>query len=255
MTSGIAQLSHLLQQNASTKSKKWLEAYMKHVIPFHGCKAPVIRSVAKQWFNQYLSKDPKSQLEIITPLISVEHSEEKYAFSILLQEFRNRHGSDFDLEIIHVIQSAFENNQIFEWANCDAVSLKIISKIIHGNVEYANRVLEWRNSDNNWLKRASAVSFIPFVKGGVFKDGSSVDSAVMKLADSLHDSLFRFHQTACGWMLREYWLFDPSFVIKFLEHNGRNMTGEGVRYAVEKMPRKEAKRIMTFIRESSQEQQ
>ena len=53
----------------------------------------------------------------------------------------------------------------------------------------------------------------------------------------------RFAQLGCGWLLREISLVDKEKVKIFIEENLEKFSKEGLRYAVEKMNEKEAKKI------------
>lgn len=54
----------------------------------------------------------------------------------------------------------------------------------------------------------------------------------------------RFVQLGVGWVLRELSLADLKLVTKFIEKNKRHFSREGLRYATEKMSKRDKESIL-----------
>ena len=96
-------------------------------------------------------------------------------------------------------------------------------------------IQEWSKSTNTWLQRASLVSFVPLAKNGE-KNYSGFTHDILNCAERVVRNPERFAQTCNGWLLRELWLANNSYVEDFIERNIMYFSSEGLRYSYEKMP-------------------
>ena len=95
---------------------------------------------------------------------------------------------------------------------------------------YANRLKEWSHSQNRWVRRASAVSFILPARKGVFKE-IIFEIANILLLDS--DDLV---QKGYGWMLKSLAETYEDEVYQYILDRKSVMPRAALRYAIEKMP-------------------
>ncbi len=84
----------------------------------------------------------------------------------------------------------------------------------------------------------AAVSFVNLARHG------NVTAEVLQVCKTTIKNPERFAQLGTGWVLRELWLAEPAVVEVFIKENYQHFSREGLRYAIEKMPKKLQKEIM-----------
>ena len=97
--------------------------------------------------------------------------------------------------------------------------------------EVVAEVKSWAKSQNRWLKRASAVSFIVPAKRGLFL------SEAFEVADVLLLDGDDLVQKGYGWLLKEESRMHQKAVFDYVVRNRRVMPRTALRYAVELMPK------------------
>jgi len=116
------------------------------------------------------------------------------------------------------------------------------NQFLHGvrnHPELASRVAGWSGSDNRWLRRASAVTFILLARKGEFLD--EVYSIANALFADKSDDLV---QKANGWVLREAGKTDPDRLETFLLAYYSDIPRTTLRYAIEKFPTEKRRAIL-----------
>lgn len=93
-----------------------------------------------------------------------------------------------------------------------------------------------------WVRRGSAVAFVPHARKGRLLDGAY---AVAELL--LGDDEDLIHK-AVGWLLREAGKTDAGRLTRFLLEHGPSIPRTAVRYAIERFPEKERKRLLAATR-------
>ena len=99
----------------------------------------------------------------------------------------------------------------------------------------------WCLSENRWVRRASAVSFILPAKKGLFKE-NLFDIADRLLLDG--DDLV---QKGYGWMLKELAEAYEEEVYQFILERRAVMPRTALRYAIEKMPAEKKREAMKRV--------
>jgi len=96
--------------------------------------------------------------------------------------------------------------------------------------QLTERVKLWTKSDNRWVRRAAAVSFIVPARKGLFHN-HIIDIATLLLTDN--DDMV---QKGYGWMLKAASQANQELVFNFVMSNKANMPRTALRNAIEKMP-------------------
>lgn len=212
-----------LQKNADEKNRIGSENYLKG-IKFRGLKMNQILGAYKS-FKKGLKKLGKEEIiKLSLELLKSEYFEDK-RFSIqLLSDNCNL----LDYEFVKSLYDYFDAH-IYEWATCDVLASKVISKIIIKDNKTAEIMVNWSKSDKNWAKRASIVSFVNLAAKYDF------DNIIIEISRNLIKNDFRFIQLAVGWCLRNLGQKNLELVLKFIKENYKYFSREGLRYASEKM--------------------
>eukprot|EP00803_Ostreobium_quekettii_P003343 evm.model.scf_362EXC.11 EVM.evm.TU.scf_362EXC.11 scf_362EXC:64437-65566(+) len=243
-------LQSKLDARASRETKGWIEKYMKNVIEARGLQTPDVVSMVAEWRREEGVDElaPKTQKMIATLLMKSDYTEDKLASSLVFQTCLIPSGSIAWRDSLPWFASFFDDGLIWDWASCDGFCGRVLKHLVMSQKERAEReacargISEWRNAENLWRQRASCVSFVTLAKQG--------DAFFPGFKDMLLDGCGttvrrqeRFVQTGTGWLLREIGKGDESALVEFCEWNLEWFTGEGLRYAVEKLPREQSSKL------------
>jgi 3-methyladenine DNA glycosylase AlkD len=158
-----------------------------------------------------------------------------------LDRFAGKMGSD---ELDH-FRSWLEADLLDNWAAVDTLCPHTVGTVIQKKPELAAKAREWADSDNQWCRRASAVSFILLARKGQFLD-LCYEIAEVLFADKSHDLV----QKGNGWMLREAGKTDSDRLERFLFQHGPNIPRTTLRYAIEKFPKEKRAELLVATKRS-----
>ena len=117
------------------------------------------------------------------------------------------------------------------WVKIDDFCTHSLSYLINKYPKLATQLLTWTKSQNRWVKRAAAVSFIyPF---GQRKKYLPV---IFKVARKLLTDEDDMVQKGYGWMLKEASNHNQKEVFNFVMKHKAKMPRTALRYAIEKLP-------------------
>eukprot|EP01017_Pseudomicrothorax_dubius_P040875 TRINITY_DN6479_c0_g1_i4.p2 TRINITY_DN6479_c0_g1~~TRINITY_DN6479_c0_g1_i4.p2 ORF type:complete len:255 (-),score=61.10 TRINITY_DN6479_c0_g1_i4:1393-2157(-) len=224
---------------------------MKGLVKCHGLQNPGIVKVFKEEIKGNIGEFTKDELKNLGFLqLRSEFLEEKYIGCFILKEI---HKNVTEEDFKH-IESFFDQGHVNNWAMCDGMCSYFLKNWSKGNEERTKLISKWREDANIWKKRASCVAFIT---NGRHLDGSHnfvgfTDLMFENCRVVLH-CRERFPQLGAGWLLRELSVGDRPRAIKFIEDNYNLFIREGLRYAIEKLPTPEQKRLLAFQKQSELE--
>ena len=138
--------------------------------------------------------------------------------------------------------------RIDNWCHSDGLSA-IYSRILEGNQkEVYPQLLEWNQSENEWLRRISLVSLIHYSgKNAVFMPLKKV----LPLVTNCLDDERYYVQTAVGWVLREMRQVYQSEVIKYLQTHAGRLSTPAFSRAVERLNARELTKLRELRKVSS----
>jgi 3-methyladenine DNA glycosylase AlkD len=206
--------------------KKWEKVH------YHGLKTPELRRIERELY-QLVRKEwtYADAVELCEQLMPDRYLESKGLALMLLARYRR----DFDEGFLHCAKSWLERGLCDNWAVTDHLSTQILSSLIDKFDRLAATIESWNRSPNQWVRRASAVSFVkPASKG------RHLDRAY-RIATALQPDPGDLIHKACGWLLRECGKADAARLEKYLLKHGPAIPRTTVRYAIERFPA--AKRI------------
>jgi 3-methyladenine DNA glycosylase AlkD len=235
----IDQLQQRLTEAGDAKTKAWMEAYLKHSLPFRGLKLPQVRTIVHDWVKaeKFVDQAPAQQLATALTLIHEPWGEDKLAGTLLIQEImiKNR-VIDWQTDLA-TFAELFDTGAIQDWNTCDWFCVKVLNALVKQQGQAcAMAIMGWCHADNLWRRRASLVSFVNLAKHGDSNFPGFV-SLLLKACSVVVLSKERFAQTGTGWVLRELGIAEQETVINFIKTNSSNFSSEGLRYAIEKLPK------------------
>ena len=197
---------------------------------FLGIKVPVIRqAVSREWRG--------CTFENLEECISSEYHELRLAALLaLIQIFKHSTYAGqkkcVDFYLSHT-------DRINNW---DLVDLSCYELLGTWLLDKDRRLLYELAEDgkNIWERRIGMVSTMKFLRAGQLDDSYSIAEIFLKDGLSLHDLL----QKAVGWLLREAGKRDMERLRLWLEPRRASMPRIMLRYAIEKFPEDERKRML-----------
>jgi 3-methyladenine DNA glycosylase AlkD len=252
MPRSIAHLKRLLrdqlQSIATPETKEWFENYTKNQERYLGVKTPSVEKIVIALASETSEAMAR---DLYLSLIKCPYTEDKLAGMTLYQKKLVRSSSKDWQQDLTSIRQTVEGGYISWWNTCDWLCVRVLGRIIAEHKEPAAKVIaSWIDSENLWLKRMSLVSFVNHAKKGdlLFAGNRKL---LFRNAKRLVRSSEHFHQTAEGWVFREVYKGDAVAATQFIIEHKKYFSREGLRYAVERMPEKE--RRLMLSREATDE--
>jgi 3-methyladenine DNA glycosylase AlkD len=233
----IPPLQARLDALATDKSRSFWQGYMKGAVPFRGVPMAAIRGAVHAWWRHdgpaMLPTACQKQLAI--SLFEGRYGEDKLAGTLALQELLLPDLTPPDLERLGAL---FERGLIADWNTCDWLCVKVLGRWVARdlpNRSTGEAIVGWRGARTVWQRRAANVAFVNLAKRGEHNFGGFTGLMLQTCAVTVQSSE-RFAQTGVGWLLRELAHTQQAAVVDFLRCHLGQMSREGLRYAVERMP-------------------
>jgi 3-methyladenine DNA glycosylase AlkD len=215
-----------LKTSTDPQTQKIFQRFFKEQVKAYGVKTDVVGKIAKKHWNQVKNLDKAAIFGLCEELYRSDYTEEAFVVSFWLPNYID-HLSPSDLAIFKGWIECYINN----WAKCDGFCNHTIGDIIQKYPETAKEVAGWSNSQNRWLKRASAVSFIVPAKQGMFlKEAFEISDKLLLDPDDMV-------QKGYGWLLKEESRMHQKEVFDYVIKNRQVMPRTALRYAIELMPK------------------
>ncbi len=200
-----APLSEAFEQAADPAVAAQAAAYMKHIAPFYGIKAPMRRELL-QHFIKANGLPPKEMLETI--ILSAWHQPRRewhYAAMELLNKVKKAERPDqIDLYEKMLTTTSW-------WDTVDYIAPHLVYQhFIRFPEQRDATVQRWMQSGNLWLQRSCLIFQL--------KAKDKTDELLLfTLIGQLHAHKDFFIRKAIGWALREYAKSQPQRVWYFIE--------------------------------------
>lgn len=234
----IGNLQDRLATRAEEKTRAWWERYLKGVIPFRGVKMAAIRAELHGWLRDEAITErltPEAQKALALALIREEHTEDKLAGILFLQEVLIPGGQVECQADLPSLAALFQEGWIYDWNTCDWFCVRVLGPLAQRQgPDCARAIAAWREADILWQRRAAGVAFVNLAKDGEANFAGFTEMLLTVCAATVRDPA-RFAQTGTGWVLRELAVADQDRVVAFIEDNLAHFSAEGLRYATEKM--------------------
>jgi 3-methyladenine DNA glycosylase AlkD len=243
----IERLQLRLNAHATAATREWWTRYLKGAASFRGAKMADVRKAVHAWFEEeclgeHLSVGQQKDLALM--LLEENYTEDKLAGVLFLQEILLPAGALEWRSDLPRFARLFDQGYIRDWSICDWFCVKVLGPLVEQQGEACARaILEWREADGVWQRRASVVAFVNLASKGD-QNFSGFTEMVLDNCSHLLGSQERFAQTGVGWVLRELSRSDQGRVIGFVEANLDRFSREALKNATKYLPPEVAERLL-----------
>ncbi|MFW6120697.1 MAG: DNA alkylation repair protein [Petrotogales bacterium] len=199
----------------------------------HGDRIPVVRKIAADYYKKIKNFEKSKILNLCDYLLATNYSEERTIAFDWAFRLKNRLGKEefwrFERWLMQYVH---------HWGSCDDLCTHVFGYLLYRYPELIDRTVNWRSSDNRWLRRASAVILIYSVRR------KNIHKEVFETCDELitdNDDLVR---KGYGWLLKETSNKFPDEVFEYVMKNRSRMPRVSLRYAIEKYPEEMRRKAM-----------
>lgn len=225
MENVIAEVRAALEASADEKTKSTSQHVFKEKITFYGVRVPVVNHIGKEFFAKVQDK-PKAELfRLCEELWQSGYIEESFIACNWSYYIRDRYERE-DFYVFERWVDAYVTN----WASCDTLCNHTVETFIEMFPDFSDKLQAWAKSDNRWMKRAAAVTFIIPARKGLFPDD------IFAIADILLTDPDDMVQKGYGWMLKTTSEAYQEKVFRYVMEHKDIIPRTALRYAIEKMP-------------------
>ena len=222
----IFRIRNDLQIRADPEIRRTSRRFFKEEISCYGIKTATVIAIAKTYWKEVRSQDKKEIFELCEELYRSGMMEEAFIVSNWVPNLADRFGPEDFPVFQHWIDTFITN-----WATCDSLCNHAVGDFIVKYPEFIEDLKRWTQSQNRWMRRASAVSLIIPAKHGKFiEDVIGIASLLLTDPDDMV-------QKGYGWLLKEASRKHTSEVFAFVMENKKQMPRTALRYAIELMPK------------------
>jgi len=204
----VCELRTELTAQANANDAPIMQAYMKTDQPFYGVKSKARRSIFRAARRRYPITSRDEYRAVIFDLWRGVYREEMYLALDIAELSKPYHDIESWPIYVELMESAPW------WDTLDWIAGKIMSLLILEHRELEGDLIQWRVSDNMWVRRASLLAHL---KHKAATNAGLLAETILMLA---HEEEF-FIRKAIGWVLREYSKTNPEWVGDFVAaHEG-----------------------------------
>jgi len=209
---------------------------------FYNIGTEAVRAMAKALYRDHRRDwTVADALAFANVLIKDQHLEVKSVGIELLA----RYHQACTPRLLPVWKRWLANDYSSNWATTDAICGCLIGPLLVVHPVLVPRVAAWSRHRNLWVRRASAVSLIPWIRRGGALD------VVYRVATELQRDREDLIQKAVGWMLREAGKMDAARLERYLRGAGQVTPRTTLRYAIERFPEPKRQILLRVTRQGA----
>ncbi len=226
MSTILTQIRAELKANVDEHTKQTAQRFFKENIKVYGIKTATVEKIAKKYWPQVKLLGKQEIFNLCEQLYSSDYLEEAGVVADWLPRYLDKLEAS-DITTFKRWIECYINN----WAKCDSFCNHTIGDLIEKCPEIVGEVKSWAKSQNRWLKRASAVSFIvPAKRGKFLADAFGICDVLLLDGDDMV-------QKGYGWLLKEESRLHQKEVFDYVVKRRKVMPRTALRYAIELMPK------------------
>jgi 3-methyladenine DNA glycosylase AlkD len=217
--------------------RRYFRSYER--VAFFGVAAPAMRGIARD-----LARARRATWEV-GPAIAfcdamLRHAqlEAKSVGMLVLGRWKR----DYPRWLLRTARGWLASGHCATWAAVDLLAPEVIHPLVERFPDLATRVAAWTSARSLWVRRAAAVTFVPFARHGRHLP-LAYRVADRLLADE-HDLIHK----ATGWLLREAGKTDRRALERFLRARGPRIPRTALRYAIERFPVAQRRALLAATR-------
>lgn len=153
-----------------------------------------------------------------------------------------RYVSIYEACLLHRVQRWLAAGCLDNWASVDSMAGNVVSPLLEKFPALVPEIVRWSASRNVWVRRMSVVPLVPFARHGEYLDEAYgvVEALLGDAEDLMHKAI--------GWLLREAGKTDAARLERFLLDHGAAVPRTTLRYAIERFPAAQRKRLLAATR-------
>ena len=195
-----------------------------------------IRKLSARLYKKIEDKSIDNVLCLCEELLE-EHS---WALGVIAFDWAYRVREQYS-EATYDIFYSWLKKYVRGWGDCDDFCTHAFGELLRRYKSIFQKVTEWPNDEDFWVRRASAVILIPAI---LHNDYEGIDP--FRISDSLMKDEHDLVQKGYGWMLKSLSQVDSESVKDCLILNHAQMPRTSYRYALEKFDKETRKELMNL---------
>ncbi len=229
----INRIQTSFESKADPKIKEGSKRYFKEPINVHGLSSKDAQQLGKDFYAEVKNLSKQEIFHLCELLWQTGIFEE----NILACNWSYERRKKFIESDIDIFES-WINHYVTNWATCDTLCNHTVGALVEMYPSLITRLITWTQSNNRWMKRASAVSLILPARHGKFLP------EIFTIADRLLQDPDDLVQKGYGWMLKAASQAHQQPVFEYVIKHKATMPRTALRYAIEKMPPELRKQAM-----------
>jgi 3-methyladenine DNA glycosylase AlkD len=229
-------IHHDLLAVCTEKTREAQSRYFKEQVTFLGCSLPQCNQISNTWSKKLKAEGwVYDDILLIAEALLKAGTFEEGAVGLDIVSHYNRDFRESDFNVFESWLSKYVNN----WAHTDSIAPHVIGELLEKYPKLTDRIFKWTKSDNRWMRRASAVTYVIHARHGKFHE------AVFRTADALLGDEDDMVRKGVGWMLKCASQADEPAVVNYLMKNRGRTSRLVLRYATEKVSKKNRELVLT----------
>jgi 3-methyladenine DNA glycosylase AlkD len=226
--------SKILKQ-ADPVAAKSIERFFIEPVKSHGLNASAVKAISKQYLPAIDTMEKSDVFALCEKLMKTDYMEEFGIANDFVHRMIKRFEKN-DFPIFAKLVDKYANN----WAKCDMFCNHNMGDLVVKFPELADDIIKWTESENRWVRRGAAVTFILPARHGLFHD------EVFEIAKILMRDPESLVRKGYGWALKAVGEIDPKRVFDFISKHKMEIPRSAFRYAIEKFPKSLKKKAMAL---------
>ena len=215
-----------------------MQQYFKHAVVALGIDTPTLRAFTHGELNRLKPAWTVAEATALCGrLLAEAEMEVRMAGVLVLGGFR----TEFTTALLPRAKRWLET-RLDNWALVDGFCSLVVSPMMERHPSVERTLRRWSGDPTLWVRRAALVTLVPFARRG-----RHLDLAYELAAEHFRDDEDLMHK-ATGWLLREVGKTDMPRLKTFLLRHGPAIPRTAVRYAIERFPVRERKRLLELTR-------
>jgi 3-methyladenine DNA glycosylase AlkD len=228
-----------LRRLADPARAEGVQRYFKDTIKSYGIYTDEVRALAAELHQSVRGTWTAAEaIELCDILFAEPELEAKGVGALVLSRFKK----DLPRFFFARLKGWLAADRLDNWASVDVLCTDVMAVFLEKYPDCVEKIKTWAGHPNRWVKRASLVSFIKLARKPEFLP------VIYDISASLFASGDDLVRKANGWLLREAGKRDPGRLESFLLRHGPAIPRTTLRYAIERFPEAERRRLLQETR-------
>ena len=215
-----------------------VQQYFKHAVVALGIDTPALRAFTRSELNRLKPAWTVAEATALCGrLLTETEMEIRVAGFLVLGGFKKEFTPALLPRAKRWLETRLDN-----WALADGFCSLVLSPMMERHPSMERTLRRWSGDPTLWVRRAALVTLVPFARRG-----RHLDLAYELAGEHFSDDEDLMHK-ATGWLLREAGKTDMPRLKTFLLRHGPAIPRTAVRYAIERFPVRERKRLLERTR-------